>query len=81
MEQANEELARDDLRQASEKGWGAASQIVKAVAEERGWEHNWVIGSCTMSVSLLVEESGDRRTQDALCHSQSICTSTSTRAG
>ena len=30
LEQANEELARDDLRQASEKGWGAASQIVKA---------------------------------------------------
>ena len=40
LEQANEELARDDLRQASEKGWGAASQIVKAVAEEREWEHN-----------------------------------------
>ena len=39
LEQANEELARNDLRQASEKGWGAASQIVKAVAEERGWEH------------------------------------------
>ena len=47
LEQANEELARDDLRQASEKGWGAASQIVKAVAEERGWEHNGVIGICT----------------------------------
>ena len=58
LEQANEELARDDLRQASEKGWGAASQIVKAVAEERGWEHrgHWELHNV---VSLLVEESGD----------------------
>ena len=48
LEQANEELARDDLRQASEKGWGAASQIVKAVAEERGGSIT-AIGSCTMS--------------------------------
>ena len=56
LEQANEELARDDMRQASEKGWGAASQIVKAVAEERGWEHrgHWELHNV---VSLLVEES------------------------
>lgn len=32
-------LAEGDLLQASEKGWGAASQIVKAVAESRGWDH------------------------------------------
>ncbi len=32
-------LAEGDLRQASEKGWGAAAQMVKAVAEERGWQH------------------------------------------
>ena len=34
--QAREELAQGDVRQASEKGWGAAAQIVKAVAETRG---------------------------------------------
>ncbi len=39
LAQATEELAKDDLRQASEKGWGAASQIVKAVADSRGWDH------------------------------------------
>ena len=39
-EQAQEELANGDLRQASEKGWGAAAQMVKAVAEHRGLEHN-----------------------------------------
>ena len=48
LEQANEELARDDLRQASEKGWGAASQIVKAVASEPVVGSIGVIGSCTM---------------------------------
>ena len=35
-----EELAKGDLQQASEKGWGAASQMVKAIAQERtrnGW--------------------------------------------
>ena len=26
--------------QASEKGWGAAAQALKAIAEERGWNHN-----------------------------------------
>ena len=30
-------LAEDDLLQASEKGWGAAAQMVKAAAEARGW--------------------------------------------
>ncbi len=37
--QAREELAKGDLPQASEKGWGAASQMVKAIAQERGWQH------------------------------------------
>lgn len=39
LAQSGEELSRGDLFQASEKGWGAASQIVKAVAHERGWRH------------------------------------------
>lgn len=39
LQQARDELAAGDARQASEKGWGAAAQMVKAVAEERGWEH------------------------------------------
>ena len=32
-------LAADDLLQASEKGWGAVAQMVKASAEARGWRH------------------------------------------
>ena len=38
MAQAYEELAKGDLAQASEKGWGAAEHMVRAVADERGWE-------------------------------------------
>ena len=40
LAQSFEELAAGDTRQASEKGWGAAAQMIKAVAAERGWEHN-----------------------------------------
>ena len=56
--QAFEELAHDDLRQASEKGWGAAAQMVKAAAEARGLEHNrhHLLYSV---VDDLVEESKD----------------------
>ena len=32
-------MARGDLCQASEKGWGAASQMLKAMAYEQGWQH------------------------------------------
>ena len=37
---ARQELAAGDLAQASEKGWGATAQILKAIAEHRGWEHS-----------------------------------------
>ena len=39
LAQASLELADGDLEQASEKGWGAAAQIMKAIAEQRGWRH------------------------------------------
>lgn len=32
-------LADGDLHQASEKGWGAAAHMMKAVAAARGWEY------------------------------------------
>ena len=40
LAQARRELADGDLPQASKKGWGAAVQILKAIAEQRGWEHS-----------------------------------------
>ena len=39
LAQAREELAAGDLPQASEKGWGATAQLLKAIAAQRGWEH------------------------------------------
>ena len=57
-------LAEDDLLQASEKGWGAAAQMVKSVAEARGWPHNghhhlW------HAINRLAEETGDREMRTA----------------
>jgi hypothetical protein len=40
IRRAQQYLAVEDLHQASEKGWGAAAEMVKAVAEERGWPHD-----------------------------------------
>ena len=51
-------LAEDDLRQASEKGWGAAAQMVKAAAETRGWPHR-SHRDLFQAVTRLVEETGD----------------------
>jgi uncharacterized protein (UPF0332 family) len=59
LSQAYEELSDGDLRQASEKGWGAASQIVKALAAARGWEHGRH-SSLYQAVGQLVAETGDQ---------------------
>ena len=40
LTKAREYLAADDLHQASEKGWGAAAWMAKAVAVTQGWEYN-----------------------------------------
>ena len=37
--QADDYLRNRNNIQASEKGWGAAAQALKAIAEERGWNH------------------------------------------
>ena len=39
LAQARVELYEGDVRQASEKGWGAVALMLKAIAEQRGWEH------------------------------------------
>ena len=40
LTKAFQELAQGDVVQASGKGWGAAAQMLQAVAERRGWPHN-----------------------------------------
>ena len=39
IDNAEKYLVQGDLLQASEKAWGAAGRKVKAIAEDRGWEH------------------------------------------
>ncbi len=39
LQRGREFLADGDLHQASEKGWGAAAHIVKAVAATYGWRY------------------------------------------
>jgi uncharacterized protein (UPF0332 family) len=56
---SREYLAQDDLHQASEKGWGAAAQIVKALAEKRGWNHRHH-SLLQQAVDTLAEETGDQ---------------------
>jgi len=58
LAQAYEELERGDLSQAAEKGWGAAAQLVKAAADERGLPHN-SHGFLYRAVGILVDETGD----------------------
>ena len=60
LRKAHEELGEGDLARASEKGWGAASQMVKAIAEQRGWRHqaHHLLHQIVVS---LAEETGDRQ--------------------
>ena len=58
LRQAFAELEDGDLRQASEKGWGAAASVMKAIAEQRGLEHH--SHDILFEVAaLLTGESGD----------------------
>jgi len=58
LEQAQAELGAGDLRQASEKAWGAAAQIIKAAAELRSWDHYSHRG-LFVTVDQLTDEVGD----------------------
>lgn len=40
LSQGAAELAQGDLLQAGEKYWGAVSQQLKAIADERNWHHS-----------------------------------------
>ena len=51
LDLVEDELARGELEEASNKVWGAAAHAIKAVAERRGWRHN---------AHALLEEAVDR---------------------
>ena len=71
LEQATAEMAQGDVRQASEKGWGAAAQMVKAVAERRGWEHR-THAALFRVVSDLAAEAGDDETRNLFAVANSL---------
>ena len=73
LTQAHEEFARGDLRQASEKAWGAASQMVKAAAEQYGWRHN-SHRQVLIAASQLQELSGDMELSRLFLHAQGLHT-------
>ena len=52
--QAETELAKGDYFQAAEKGWGAVAHAIKAVAEQRGWNHNnhYLVREAAMQLSV-----------------------------
>ena len=58
LTQAFAELEQGDTRQASEKGWGATAQMLKSIAQHRGWEHR---GHRLIRrvASRLADETGD----------------------
>ena len=58
LTQAYEELAEGDFVQASEKGWGATAQMLKAIAQERGWQH-FSHRNLYQVLDLLRQETGD----------------------
>ena len=59
FDQAQTELDAGDLIQASEKFWGAAAQALKAIAQQRGWEHDSHAHFYRI-VRDIVDETGDK---------------------
>ncbi len=55
LEQAYAKLEAGDLHQASKMGWDAAMEMLRAVAEERGWEHDDVRPLVAVMGKLAVE--------------------------
>lgn len=55
---ARRELDDGDYPQASEKLWGAAAEMLKAVAETRGWPHKGH-AQLVIVIGRLLEETGD----------------------
>ena len=58
LEEAKKYLEEGNLYQASEKGWGAAAQMVKAVASKRRWNHRHH-DLLTEAIGRLYDETND----------------------
>ena len=58
LAKALEVVEEGDLLQASEKGWAAAAQMLKGLAEKRGWGR-YGDRQLYQAVDRLAQESGD----------------------
>lgn len=71
LAKARQELDEDDLVQASEKIWGAAAEITKAVAARRGWRHDSHRALYEV-VNRLAQETGDETLRQAFMVAQGV---------
>ncbi len=72
-DQALVELEAGDLRQASEKFWGAAAQAMKSVASRHGWEHKTHAHAYGV-VNNLKQLTGDRQIRVLFSHADALHT-------
>ena len=72
-DQALVELEAGDLRQASEKFWGATAQAMKAVATRRGWDHK-THAHAYQVVNNLNRLTGDRQIREWFSHADALHT-------
>lgn len=69
--QAEDELAKGDRLQASEKAWGAVAHRLKVIADHRGWEytaHRHVYGV----VRQLSDELGNQSVRDLFAYANGL---------
>nr|WP_287069257.1 PaREP1 family protein [Pyrobaculum sp.] len=59
LREAEDLYARGDLLQAGEKYWVAATALLNAIAERRGWEH-YSHRDYNVIIRRLYEETGDK---------------------
>ena len=80
LAQAYEELAKGDIPQTSEKAWGATAQMLKAIAQQRGWAPSnpirYLYGTV---IRRLRRETGDPELTDSSTQASGTFTQTSTR--
>ena len=60
LDQAFEDLYAGDLPQASKKGWEAANHMLKAVAQQRGWEYQNTAAYYRVAMKIVAETGEDQ---------------------
>ena len=81
LSQADAELKKGDLLQASEKAWGAVAHYVKSVASDQGWQ-NRTHRDVNRNARELIMLTDDPKLQTRSGWERPMrCTRTSTRTG